>query len=105
MFTIILRIAGLLVALVCAACTYQSETDTGGVQTRWLMVDNFEAAQTLQGWTNIDVQNDTDPFVPNPQISDIRIEAETGNQFMLRKPAADGVRIRRSPMGKEMMGH
>jgi len=99
MFKIIVRIAGPLAALVCAACTYQSKTDTDGVPTRWLLVDNFEAAQTLQGWTNIDVQNDTDPFVPNPQIFDIRIERETGNQFMLRKPAADGVVGNRKAIG------
>ena len=99
MFTIFLRIAGLVAALVCAACTYPSKTDTDGVPTGWLMVDNFEAAQTLQGWTNIDAQNDTDPFVPNPQISDIRIEAETGNQFMLRKPAPDGVLGNRKAIG------
>jgi len=99
MFKIIVRIAGPLAALVCAACTYQSKTDMDGVPTRWLLVDNFEAAQTLQGWTNIDVQNDTDPFVPNPQIFDIRIERETGNQFMLRKPAADGVVGNRKAIG------
>ena len=99
MFTIILRIAGLLAALMCASCTYPSKIDTDGVPPGWLLVDNFEGAQTLQGWTNIDAQNDTDPVVPNPQISEIRIEAETGNQFMLRKPAADGVVGNRKAIG------
>ena len=99
MFKIIVRIAGFLAALMCVACTYQSKTDTDGIPTRWLLVDNFEAAQALHGWTNIDVQNDTDPFVPNPQISEIRVEAETGNQFMLRKPAADGVVGNRKAIG------
>ena len=93
------RRTGLLVILACSACSNPTTIDADESAISWLLVDDFEAAQTLQGWTNIDVQNDTDPFVPNPQISEIRIESETGNQYMLRKPAADGVVGNRKAIG------
>ena len=93
------RITAILLVSMCAACAYQSTTDEYGSPSRWLLVDDFEAAQTLQGWTSIDVQNETEPFVPNPQISDVRIEPETRNQYMLRKPAADGVVGNRKAIG------
>ncbi|MBT8102738.1 MAG: hypothetical protein KJO95_07190 [Gammaproteobacteria bacterium] len=95
----IVRIAGLFAALACPACTSQSTTDTDGIPSRWLPVDAFEGSPALQGWTNIDAQNDTDPFVPNPQIAKIQIESETGNRYMLRKPAADGVVGNRKAIG------
>jgi len=55
----------------------------------WQLIDDFETDQSLKAWTRIDAQNETDPFVPNPQISDIRVE--DGNKYLLRRPAADGV--------------
>jgi len=65
----------------------------------WLLIDDFESGSALNNWTNIDVQNDTDPHVPNPQISEIRHDPATGNRFMLRKPAADGVVGNRKAIG------
>jgi hypothetical protein len=65
----------------------------------WLVVDDFESVVTLEGWVNIDAQNDTDPYVPNPQVSEIRIEHESGNHYMLRKPAADGIVGNRKAIG------
>ena len=70
------------VFLISAACASDSA---------WVLVDDFESGPTLVAWTNIDVQNDTDPHIANPQVSEIRSELEAGNQYMLRKPAADGV--------------
>jgi len=37
----------------------------------WQLVDNFETTKHLDGWTNIDVDNKTDPFIPNPQVNRI----------------------------------
>ncbi|MDX1515999.1 MAG: hypothetical protein R3288_04120, partial [Woeseiaceae bacterium] len=65
----------------------------------WLLVDDFESGDTLESWTNIDVQNDTNPHVPDPQISEIRRDPGTGNRYMLRKPAADGVVGNRKAIG------
>ena len=63
----------------------------------WLLIDNFESS--LERWTHIDVENNTDPFVPDPQIAEIRIDSKTGNHFMLTKPAADGVAGNRKAIG------
>ncbi|MGB5581595.1 MAG: hypothetical protein WBM68_13575 [Woeseia sp.] len=63
----------------------------------WLLVDDFESG--LERWMHIDVENLTVPFVPDPQISDIRFDAETTNHFLLRKPAADGVVGNRKAIG------
>ncbi len=68
-------------------------------QSPWLLVDDFESEQVLERWTNIDVQNDTDPHVPNPQISEVRDDPATGNHYMLRKPAADGIVGNRKAVG------
>ena len=63
----------------------------------WLKVDDFES--DLDDWTHVDVENNTDPFIPDPQVAEIRIDAQTGNHFMLRKPAADGVVGNRKAIG------
>lgn len=73
--------------------------ETGNSRSSWLLIDNFESGDALESWTNIDVQNDTNPHVPNPQISEIRHDSGTGNQYMLRKPAADGVVGNRKAIG------
>ena len=68
-------------------------------RSAWSLVDDFETGQLSERWTNIDAQNDTDPHVPNPQISEVRSDPKTGNRFMLRKPAADGVAGNRKAIG------
>jgi len=88
-----------LVLLCCAACTNNSTIDLNEAQSAWLLVDDFETGQLLERWTKIDARNDTDPYVPNPQVSEIRSDSETGNRFMLRKPAADGVVGNRQAIG------
>ena len=89
----------LLALILCTACEDDSPVETGDSGSRWLLIDDFESAETLVGWTNIDAQNDTNPHVPNPQISEIRRDPGTGNQFMLRKPAADGIVGNRKAIG------
>jgi len=78
----ILRITVLFVLLT--GCTNQAITKTNITLSPWFVVDDFEGAPTLQDWTNIDAQNDTDPFVANPQVSVIRAEPGTNNHYMLR---------------------
>lgn len=85
--------------LLCAACEDDLVVEAGSSESSWLLIDDFESGDTLEGWTNIDVQNDTDPHVPHPQISEIRHDPDTGNQYMLRKPAADGVVGNRKAIG------
>ena len=59
--------------------------------SNWALVDNFEAGSQPELWTHIDTQNETDPFVPDPQIAETREESERNNHYLLRKPAAEGV--------------
>lgn len=92
-------IAAVFTLLVCAACSDDSSAEAGVRDSSWLLIDDFESTQTLEGWTNIDVQNDTDPHVPNPQVSEVRTEPGTGNRYMIRKPAADGVVGNRKAIG------
>ena len=56
----------------------------------WLRVDDFQTENLSSAWTNIDTQNQTDPFVPNAQVSKHVSEGD-GNQYFLKKPAAEGV--------------
>ena len=59
--------------------------------SNWVLVDNFESSSQSELWTHIDTQNETDPFVPDPQIAETREENGRDNHYLLRKPAADGV--------------
>lgn len=93
------RASSFLVLLCCAACTSNSTKDLDDARSAWLLVDNFETDELLERWTKIDARNDTDPYVPNPQVAEIRSDPETGNRFMLRKPAVDGVVGNRKALG------
>ena len=67
------------------------------LQAAWLLVEDFESG--LERWTHVDVENNTDPFMPDPQIAEIRVDAQTDNHFMLTKPAADGIVGNRKAIG------
>lgn len=69
-------------ALTLSACSTESQ---------WAAVDNFQSASVFNDWTNIDTQNETYPFVPNAQVTKLVTEAASGNQYLLKKPAAEGV--------------
>lgn len=85
--------------LLSTACESLPTAETGDNRSPWVLIDDFETAPALDGWTNIDAQNDTNPHVPDPQVSEIRRDPETGNRYMLRKPAADGVVGNRKAIG------
>lgn len=59
---------------------------------QWLLIDDFEAtSEALNSqWKIRDVQNDTQPRVNNPQIAKV-LKESNGNQYYLKKAAADGV--------------
>ncbi|KMT66703.1 hypothetical protein [Catenovulum maritimum] len=58
----------------------------------WLLLDNFEHNQLTQ-WQKADTQNQTKPKIENPQITEIRQEAQQNqiNHYLIKKPAQDGV--------------
>lgn len=63
----------------------------------WMLVDDFESG--LEHWTHIDVENNTDPFVPDPQVAEIRVDAKTDNHYLITKPAEDNVVGNRKAIG------
>ena len=71
-----------IVALMLGACS---------AAPQWTRVDNFQTESLSSAWTNVDTQNETDPFVANAQVTKIVSEAGNFNQYLLKKPAADGV--------------
>lgn len=73
---------------ILIACSSSPISPHSSSKNHWLLVDNFEQA-TLTSWTNIDLQNNTRPFVENPQITEIR--DVQNNQYLIKKPAKDGV--------------
>lgn len=83
--------------LLCTACVDRPAAEQQEHESMWVLVDDFEMG--LERWTHVDVENNTDPFVADPQIAEIRVDARTGDQFMLRKPAADGVVGNRKAIG------
>lgn len=58
---------------------------------QWMKIDDFESSDPLKDWTLVDTQNETNPKVENPQITEIENELSRQNRFLLKKPAAEGV--------------
>jgi len=58
---------------------------------QWILVDNFEKEDSLSTWEIADVQNDTEPFVKNPQVAKIITNDNTGNRYYLKMPAPKGI--------------
>lgn len=56
----------------------------------WLLIDNFEGKAAIEAWQKADTRNETDPFVPKPQLTELRVDVD-GNQYLIKKPAADGI--------------
>lgn len=87
----------LIVTLGTAACVEGPTDGRAEPHAKWQLVDDFESG--LVRWTFVDAENNTDPFVADPQIADIRADGQTGNHYLLRKPAADGVIGNRKAIG------
>lgn len=93
----LLRILATGLLLACSACVSSQSDDVPLRQSDWVLVDDFESGLDL--WTHIDVDNNTDPYVPNAQVAVIKRSRQTGNGFLLRKPAADGIVGNRKAIG------
>ncbi|MFK8014094.1 MAG: hypothetical protein AB8G17_01470 [Gammaproteobacteria bacterium] len=95
MFKKIARISGCVALLICGGCPATS----GGAVSNWVLVDRFERQSKLTDWIKIDAQNETQPYVADPQVATIERDAASDNAFMLRKPAADGIVGNRKAIG------
>lgn len=90
------KIATLLpsITLLLAACSQFTKPDSRslvsvGSESIWLSIDTFES-NSLVAWALRDTKNQTVPKVANPQVTIIEKEP-SGNHYLLKKPAADGV--------------
>lgn len=92
-----------LAYLIIVGCTPTHQDQISPIErpSQWMLVDDFEtdSGVKLDGWAHVDVQNETKPFVPNPQIAEVRFEAEAGNHYLIKKPAADGIVGNRKALG------
>lgn len=85
--------------LILVSCNKAVSDTPAAMPMEWLRVNDFDQVDALKDWTNIDVQNETNPFVRNAQITEVMTEAGTLNKYMLRKAAADGVVGNRKALG------
>jgi hypothetical protein len=58
----------------------------------WILIDDFEASNSVMQWSKADTKNDTLPKVSNPQITERQEERNLEkNAYLLKKPAAEGI--------------
>lgn len=93
----------LVVAVFTLAISRCSVSDDSAA-LRWILIDDFTGLDTPDKWTLADTRNDTDPHVANPQVTEIRTEPD-GNQFLLKKPAAEGVIGNRKALSFRKLPH
>ena len=104
MKTKLIWMANVLACCVAVGCA-PTPSDQGEGHTPWILVDDFESDLNLTAWTHFDAQNETKPFIPNPQIAEVRIEANTANHALLKKSAPDGIVGNRKALGFKTLPH
>ena len=72
-----------------ALFVFSSAINAVGDGQKWMLIDDFEGGAMRADWILKDTKNDTDPRIENPQVTEVR--SENSNQFLIKKPAADGV--------------
>lgn len=82
-------IAATLLLVVFQA--HSSDSSTLPNNSQWMLVDNFEQTSPLLKWLKMDTDNQTSPFVANPQVTEVRQEGQSNNHYLIKKPAAEGI--------------
>lgn len=87
----IMRVKYSLLLVACSGLLACSQNNQNAPSAKWLLVDNFE--QPLKGWTKADTDNQTQPYVANPQVTKIEVEetAKGINHILIKKPAEKGI--------------
>tara|TARA_R110000751_G_scaffold15290_8_gene49773 strand:- start:44739 stop:45599 length:861 start_codon:yes stop_codon:yes gene_type:complete len=80
-----------LVFLLGVFHTHGSDASTLPTLPHWILVDNFEQASPLLNWIKMDTDNNTQPFIHDPQVTEVRLEAQSNNHYLIKKPAAEGI--------------
>lgn len=78
-----MRVKYSLLLVACSGLLACSQNNQNAPSAKWLLVDNFE--QPLRGWTKADTDNQTQPYVANPQVTKIEVEDTTKgiNHFLI----------------------
>ena len=71
----------------------------------WQLVDDFESPTAMNKWIIADPDNQTDPYVKNPQVAELRAIPPKSNHFLLKKPAEDGVIGNRKALTFKLLPH
>ena len=80
-----------LVLLTSVFYAHSSDSAFLSTETQWLVVDDFEQPSPLSNWLKMDTDNNTQPFVHHPQVTEVRLEKQTNNHYLIKKPAAEGI--------------
>ncbi len=81
-----------LVSCIIYSAIFSIYFSANAAANKWILVDNFESPTAIQHWENVDLQNETSPYVEKPQITIINKESKkTNNNYLLRKPALEGI--------------
>jgi hypothetical protein len=81
----------ILTLIVAVRLVGQGVPTESVIQTSsWIKIDDFESANSLKNWTLADTQNETNPRVENPQVTEVRDE-DGRNKFLIKKPAPEGI--------------
>ncbi len=83
----------MFVTVILIACKedkklYEVDFTEGG---QWILIDDFEQKNAIDSWILNDTRNDTQPKIENPQVTEIRVEPDKNNRYLIKKPAADGI--------------
>ncbi len=81
----------MLVLALCATAAGLARSSVQAAASGWVAIDDFEAPDPLAQWHLHDAGNETVPRLENPQVTELRTEAGSGNYYLIKKPAAEGV--------------
>ena len=87
--------AGIFFLVCCTAKSVSGQEsalhNSSEPNAEWILIDDFESTSPMDSWTLVDTQNETDPNVENPQITEVRSELNGINNYLIKKPADEGI--------------
>lgn len=90
-------VATVFCVLMFTACAHIHTLHTNSTEQHslklvdWKKIDDFESSAPLTNWTMVDTFNQTQPKIENPQVTEVRKEAQSANHYLIKKPAREGV--------------
>ena len=76
---------------ILSAVGFYSHAEDQLSKNTWIKVDNFEQSHSINDWIKLDLDNNTSPFIPSPQVTIVETESDVNNKYLLKKPAPEGV--------------